>query len=597
MQAKQYFTAALALGFAAVGVSGNYMPDITHLLQEQSGVVFDGATDEYVPGAVVNRVAQLDRITLPSYEGSERAEIFAENNSFALRQGGEVIDSYTFMDDNGELMTASVNDGTLVFTNSDGTVVTDFYIGYEHIVYDVNGDIHTPGGVLCRTTETPREQSVEELAAMLDKDVGYFKALDEYIGGGELDETVYGTPDELVANINSLYLDIDKYSGYVSSYNDDEVKEKLQAVMSLLEEMTAVVNTSPCTQGSGTELNMNKLIILSSVLNNTLEQKGITVQPEQGSESGSDDTDISDSTTTTTTKKATTTKKSTTTTTKKKTQKKTSSTTEMTGAETQPQATQQVTQQQTQQQTTQPPVTTTVRKPVVTVTTTTAPRFTIKEYSKTIYALRDGKFYDQPDLTSEYRGSFEKYYNASCTGETSNGYYRLAVKTSQGNYVTVYVPMSDFSTDPNTTLITTTAPKIKTGNINKYSKEMLKYINALRKEYGIDEVKGYETLDKAADIRAKELKTLFEHTRPDSTKYSTVLKQVGINGGRSGENITYGMNTSFTVEEAFNKWKSSQKHLENMLDPDFKYMSIGYYTYTDKDGNDYNYWVMLLYTP
>ena len=261
MGAKQVFTMGLALCFAAVGVSANYMPDITHILEKQSGVVFEGANDEYTPEAVVNRMAELDRISLPAYQGSSGAEIYAENNGYALRSGDETLASYTFMDDSGELVTASVEDGKLTFTNSLGAQITNFDINYEHIIYDTNGDIHTPSGILRRITDTPADQSVEELVSLINKDTECFKAISEYIDGGELSIDGFGTADDVVGEINSIYLGIDAYSGFVNSYSDDDVKDKLKAVITQLEEMTAAVNMTPPAPGSGTELNLNKLII------------------------------------------------------------------------------------------------------------------------------------------------------------------------------------------------------------------------------------------------------------------------------------------------------------------------------------------------
>ena len=583
MQAKKYLSAALALGFAAVGVSGNYLPDITHILNDPSGTIYDGTSDSYAPEAVVNRMSELTCIALPSDNGAEKVMILSQNNGYILRQGTEMIESYTFAEADGELITATVTDGTLTFTNSAGIPVTEFYIGDEHIIYDTNGDIHTPDGILRRNTEAPEEQSVEQLVTLINDDITCFKALDGYISGEGLDEHTYGTPDELVAQINTNYLDIDKYSGYVSSYSNDDIKEKLTAVITQLEDMTAAVNTQTPAPGSGIELNMNKLIILNSVLANSLEEKGISVSDTDEGGNDGEPAVTTASSKTTTTKKSTTTKKKTTTTTKKTTKKKTTTTT---AAQTQPPATQQQPQQ------TQAPATTTKQRSVATVATTTVPKFTVKEYSKKVYALKAGVAYDQPDLTSHQRATFTQYYAATCTGETSNGYYRLLID----NY-TVYAPMADFSDDPNSTVITSATQKIKTGNINKYTTDMLKLINALRKEYGVSALKGYESLDKAAELRAVELKTLFSHDRPDGTGYKTIFAQQGLNYHRIGENITKGKNSTYTVAEAFDNWKNSQGHLDNMLNPDFEYVAIGYASYTDEKGNDVNCWEMLLYTP
>ena len=347
-----------------------------------------------------------------------------------------------------------------------------------------------------------------------------------------------------------------------------------------LEEMTVSVNTQKPAPGNGPQLNMNKLVILTSVLNNSLEAKGISADdPEDNNDSdGQSGQDEQPDTTTKNTTKSTTstTKKKTTTTTKKTTKRTTTTTT----------AAPVVTQQ------TAPPATTKAPAPVVTVTTTTAPSFTVTSYNKTIYALKDSTFYEQPSTSSTVRGSCTKYYNASCTGETSNGFYRVVI-----NGYTLYTPKSDFSEDAQSTVITTPAPKINPGNINKYTKEMLGYINELRAANGVSALEGYEVLDNAADVRAKELKTLFDHTRPDTTKYTTVFDQLKMNYHNVGENITYGMNSTYKVKDAFENWKNSPNHYKNMVNPDFKYMAIGYYSYTDGDGNDFNYWEQLFYTP
>ncbi|MBO6141491.1 MAG: CAP domain-containing protein [Ruminococcus sp.] len=580
MGAKQYLSAALALGFAAVGVSANYAPDVTNILESQSqtGVVFDGANDEFEPEAVVNKVSELESLSLPSYQGYENVYITAEDNGYVIYSDGQKLDSYSFNDDSGELLTVSVKDGILTFTNSKGEEVTDFYIGYEHIIYDVNGDIHTSSGVLKVTTDAPKEQSLEELSALMNEDTEAFKALDKYITSGELDTDKYSSADELVERINELYLSLDKYSGFIESLDDEDVKDKLSAAITELESMTVTVNTQKPVydenSGGSPELNMNKLIILTSVANNALESKGISPDDEES------DDDTPAVTSSVTTKKTTTTtkKKTTTTTTKKTTKKKTTTTTTAPQAPVQTQA--------------PAPATTTTARPVVTVATTTAPSFTVTSFNKTIYALNDGVFYEQPSTSSTVRGSFTKYYNAACTGLTSNGFYRVVL-----DGYTLYAAKSDFSEDPQSTVITTKAPEIKKGNINKYTKEMLTYINKLRADNGVAPLEGIEILDSAADIRAKELRTLFDHVRPDTTKYKTVFAQVGLDYHNIGENITYGMNKTYSVADAFDNWKNSQGHLSNMLNPDFKYMAIGYYSYTDKDGNDFNYWEQLFYTP
>ena len=583
MQGKQYFCAALAAAFAAVGVSANYMPDISHILESHSGVVFDGEAEEFTPEAVVNRIYELKSIPLPAYDGVGDAYITAENNGYAIYSGGQRVDRYSFTDDSGQLLTASVDNGKLSFTNALGEPVTDFYMHYEHIVFDVNGDLHTSSGILKVMTDAPEEQSIEQLAAFIEEDTQAFKALDNYIYTGELDEALYSSPEELVGFINDTYLKLDSYSGFIATLSDEELKEKLSAVVSELESMTVTVNTDSLGDKGGegdSPLNMNKLIILSRVLDNALKADGIEPDPSPDDSSTPQDgsgRETASSTAASTTKqtsgtkaKTTTTAKKTTTTTKKTTKK----TTTTTAAPVQTQA--------------PAPATTAAPRPVVTVATTTAPSYTVTEYSKKIYALHDSTFYELPSTSSTNRGSCTKNYEATCTGETSNGFYRVVVKG-----YTLYALKSDFSDHKQEE--TTKVPA--KGTLNKYTTEMLGYINDLRASYGVSPLEGIEILDSAADIRAKELKTLFDHVRPDTTEYKTVFAQVGLNYHSIGENITYGMNKTYTVKDAFENWKASQGHLSNMVNPDFKYMAIGCYSFTDSEGNDFNYWEQLFYTP
>ncbi|MBR1384644.1 MAG: CAP domain-containing protein, partial [Ruminococcus sp.] len=417
---------------------------------------------------------------------------------------------------------------------------------------------------------------IQSLLDVIDEDTEAFEALQQYVSTGKLDTVKYTSVNALVNKINEHYYELDRYNAFLEEYPDRDVAEKASAVITELEALTAQINTDTPVyndEKSGEEpysLNTNKVTILKNVLVTQLENKGLVTTVQ----------------TTTTTRAAT---KATTTTTKKKTTKKTTKETTTTTTTTTPM--QQTAPPETTT-TTAAPVITTTPAPVVTAATTPKPSYTITECNKTIYALQDSVFYDQPDTSSDVRGSCTKYYNANCTGETDNGFYRVVV-----DGFTLYAVKAAFSDDPQSTVVTTKPVKLDNGSVNKYTKEMLKYINALRKEVGVDPLEGYETLDEAADQRAKELKTLFDHTRPNNKSFTTVYGEFGLKYGSVGENITYGMNKTYEVADAFENWKNSPTHYANMTNPDFRYMAIGYYTFTDKDGNDYNYWEQLFYTP
>ena len=122
--------------------------------------------------------------------------------------------------------------------------------------------------------------------------------------------------------------------------------------------------------------------------------------------------------------------------------------------------------------------------------------------------------------------------------------------------------------------------------------EMLRLVNELRVEHGLNPVILSEPLCEAASIRAKEMKDRQEHTRPDETNCRTVFDEVGL-GWRnyldpiyttdmsSNENLTFllGNATSYnySASEAFKDLYHSRGHLVNMLDPTTTHVGFGLY--------------------
>ena len=96
--------------------------------------------------------------------------------------------------------------------------------------------------------------------------------------------------------------------------------------------------------------------------------------------------------------------------------------------------------------------------------------------------------------------------------------------------------------------------------------------NAARNANGVLSLSESETLSKAAAQRAKEAATQRSHIRPDGTPYYTTVT-AAINP-YVGENLAGGSYTSETVVTA---WMNSAGHRENILDPEFHYIGVGYY--------------------
>ena len=118
-----------------------------------------------------------------------------------------------------------------------------------------------------------------------------------------------------------------------------------------------------------------------------------------------------------------------------------------------------------------------------------------------------------------------------------------------------------------------------------FSTEVLRLVNMERAKVNAPPLRLAGDLQQAADIRAQEVSQLFSHTRPDGSSCFTVIRH---KGRTCGENIAAGHSSaSETVEQ----WMNSEGHRENILNPAFREIGIGYF-YSDSSEYHY-YWVQL----
>ena len=105
--------------------------------------------------------------------------------------------------------------------------------------------------------------------------------------------------------------------------------------------------------------------------------------------------------------------------------------------------------------------------------------------------------------------------------------------------------------------------------------EVVRLVNVQRAREGLPPLSTFDALDRAADIRAPELITLFSHDRPDGTSCFTALNETGAQAGAYtyGENIAAGQSTPAAVVET---WMNSPGHRANILSPDFTHIGVGY---------------------
>lgn len=110
--------------------------------------------------------------------------------------------------------------------------------------------------------------------------------------------------------------------------------------------------------------------------------------------------------------------------------------------------------------------------------------------------------------------------------------------------------------------------------VEQWKKDVLNLVNAERKKAGLAALAWGTTCEGAANTRAQEIKTAYSHTRPNGASWSTACP-IPASGGKSGENLNAG-NAAVSPETVVASWMASPEHRKNILDPDFKYVSVGF---------------------
>ncbi len=109
---------------------------------------------------------------------------------------------------------------------------------------------------------------------------------------------------------------------------------------------------------------------------------------------------------------------------------------------------------------------------------------------------------------------------------------------------------------------------------DQWRHEVLTLVNKIRVKNNLEQLSWGYTCEEAADIRAKETITLYAHTRPDGTNWSTVCP-VPSSGGVSGENLAIG-NAAVSPATTVALWMGSETHRANILNPDYTKLAVGF---------------------
>lgn len=111
----------------------------------------------------------------------------------------------------------------------------------------------------------------------------------------------------------------------------------------------------------------------------------------------------------------------------------------------------------------------------------------------------------------------------------------------------------------------------------KWEYEILSLVNQERVRNGLSKLSWGETCADAAEVRAEELVQLYSHTRPDGSPWSTACDNPDSGAVTvEGENLVVG-NSAVSPETTVAAWMNSEKHRENILNPDYTKLAVGFY--------------------
>ena len=169
----------------------------------------------------------------------------------------------------------------------------------------------------------------------------------------------------------------------------------------------------------------------------------------------------------------------------------------------------------------------------------------------------------------------------------------IQYRDKNGNWIDVGTNTKVVEQKPTNTptIKTDNAQKIPKDTLAEYAAEVFRLVNVEREKAGLEPLERSAELDNAASIRAEELSRNFSHTRPDGTRFYTVMGveknyNYGENGGSSGE----------TPKNQMQGWMNSEGHRSNILDiNELGYTQIGIGVFQDNSGK--MYWCQLFYRP
>lgn len=113
--------------------------------------------------------------------------------------------------------------------------------------------------------------------------------------------------------------------------------------------------------------------------------------------------------------------------------------------------------------------------------------------------------------------------------------------------------------------------------VSAVHQQMLDAMNAFRRSQGLNECEYSKVLERAANAHAKDMydRDFFDHTNPSGEGPGDRAIDAGFCRARLvGENIAWNYQSVAAVQTG---WENSPPHRENLVNPGFRYVGMGYY--------------------
>ena len=135
-------------------------------------------------------------------------------------------------------------------------------------------------------------------------------------------------------------------------------------------------------------------------------------------------------------------------------------------------------------------------------------------------------------------------------------------------------------------------------DVGGFERRVVELVNQERAAAGLDALAVDSQLDRAADLHNRQMVEAdsMQHQLPGEAKLKDRVGATGYNWSRVGENIAAGQQSP---EEVVDGWMNSPGHRQNILNPEFTHIGIGYDNAPDdiNNSNDYDtYWTQVFGT-